>query len=56
MKDRLLLLIGIKRRAKVRLKNKYEFMSFSLLIGWGGECVTPVLVRSLKLSTLVHSQ
>ena len=26
------------------------------LVGWGGECVTPVLVRSLKLSTLVHSQ
>jgi len=25
-------------------------------VGWGGECVTPVLVRSLKLSTLVHSQ
>ena len=25
-------------------------------MGWGGECVTPVLVRSLKLSTLVHSQ
>ena len=25
-------------------------------VGWGGLCVTPVLVRSLKLSTLVHSQ
>ena len=25
-------------------------------VGWGGECVTPVLVRSQKLSTLVHSQ
>ena len=25
-------------------------------MGWGGECVTPVLVRSLKLSPLVHSQ
>jgi len=25
-------------------------------MGWGGECGTPVLVRSLKLSTLVHNQ
>ena len=25
------------------------------IVGWGGECVTPVLVRSLKLSKLVHS-
>jgi len=35
----------------------------NILVGWGGvggdsgvECVTPVPVRSLKLSTLFHSQ
>ena len=30
-------------------------MGWRGFVGWGGECVTPVLVRSLKLSTLVHA-
>ena len=48
--------IGYKQMRLEWLNTVFMFLQyFKDNVGWGGECVTPVLVRSLKLSTLVHS-
>ena len=48
--------IGYKQMRLEWLNTVFLFLQyFKDNVGWGGECVTPVLVRSLKLSTLVHS-
>jgi len=42
----------IKVQDGLQRLNRY----INIFAGLGGECVTPVLVRSLKLNTLGHSQ